>query len=216
MKALALDGPAGAGKSTVARAVARDLGWDYVDTGAMYRAVAAAALDRGIDPADEAALARLAEELDIEATGDWVAIDGEDATRRVRDRDVTELVSVVSAHPKVRRALVAKQRAAALRGSVVMEGRDIGTAVLPDADVKIFLTASLDERARRRWNEMDPARRPDVEVVRDGIERRDDADTSRAASPLVRAPDAIVVDTTELDEDGVVRAILDVVRSRLR
>jgi cytidylate kinase len=214
MTVLALDGPAGAGKSTVAREVARRLGWTYVDTGAMYRALVVAALERGVDVGDGDALGSLARDCEIVATDRSVLLDGKDVGRRVRDADVTSAVSTVSAHPAVRTALVEKQRDAARIGNVVMEGRDIGTAVLPDADVKVFLTADLNERARRRWSELHEDERPQLDEIRDTIEARDRADSTRASSPLVRAPDAVVLDTTDLDTEDVIARLLEIVRRK--
>jgi cytidylate kinase len=215
MTVLALDGPAGAGKSTVAREVARRLGWTYVDTGAMYRALVVAALERGVDLADGDALGSLARDSDIVATDRSVLLDGRDVGKRVRDADVTGAVSTVSAHPSVRTALVEKQRIAARSGDVVMEGRDIGTAVVPDAEVKVFLTAELNERARRRWSELHEDERPELEEIRDTIEARDRADSTRASSPLVRAPDAVVLDTTDLDTEDVIAHLLEIVRRKI-
>ncbi|HYP23700.1 MAG TPA: (d)CMP kinase, partial [Actinomycetota bacterium] len=150
MAALAIDGPAGAGKSTVARAVARALGWRYVDSGAMYRALALAALRAGVDPADEDAVGSLAETAEIDLDGTRVWLEGTDVSERIRASDVTKIVSTVAANPRVRSALLGKQRALAETSDVVMEGRDIGSAVLPRAEFKVYLTAAPAERARRR------------------------------------------------------------------
>lgn len=203
MSAVAIDGPAGAGKSTVARRVADRLGYTYVDTGAMYRALALAAIQREVEDASD--LMELARTLDLRAEGSIVLLDGVDVTERIRGSDVTERVSVVAAEPEVRRALVARQQEVARRQSVVMEGRDIGSAVLPDADVKVFLTASLEERARRRAAETGAS----VDQVMRSIEARDRADSRRTASPLVRAADAVEIDTTGRTIDDVVDEIVE-------
>jgi CMP/dCMP kinase len=207
MSAVAIDGPAGAGKSTVARRVAARLGYTYVDTGAMYRALALAALEREVEDASD--LAELARTLDLRAEGSTVTLDGVDVTERIRGADVTERVSLVAAEPDVRFALVARQQEAARRQDVVMEGRDIGSAVLPDAEVKVFLTASLEERARRRAAETGV---PEDQVMR-SIEARDRADSRRAASPLVRAADAVEIDTTGRTIDEVVDEIVELARA---
>ncbi|MBV8986362.1 MAG: (d)CMP kinase, partial [Acidimicrobiia bacterium] len=193
MPVVAIDGPAGSGKSTVARAVAERLGVAYLDTGAMYRSVSFAALRDGVDPADGEALAKLAGNLDI-GLGERVLVDGIDATAAIRGADVTAIVSTVSAHPAVRADMVRRQREwAAEHGGGVAEGRDIGTVVFPDADVKVFLTASEEERARRRQRD---DRAPDVNAVAADLARRDALDSNRATSPLVAADDAVVIDTT--------------------
>jgi cytidylate kinase len=194
---IAIDGPAGAGKSTLSRKLAGRLGVSRLDTGAMYRSVAWAALERGIDPADAPAVAELARSLVI-TVDDRVSVDGTDVTRAIRDPEVNVAVSVVSAHPDVRAVLVARQRQwVADQGGGVVEGRDIGSVVLPDADLKIFLTASPEERARRRADE-----------GADGVARRDRLDQSRAASPLEVAPGARVVDTSDRTADEVVDEVL--------
>ena len=206
MSAVAIDGPAGAGKTTVAKGLAAKLGWTYVDTGAMYRAVALATLEAGEDPADPGAVARVAERARISLEGGTVRLDGRDVTGRIREPDVTEASALVSKHPAVREVLVAMQRRAALEGDVVMEGRDIGSVVLPDADVKVFLTATLDARAGRRAKEMgDPEEL--TPHVKEAIEARDLSDQERSASPLTRAPGAEVVDTTDKTVEQVVEEI---------
>lgn len=216
MTAVAIDGPAGAGKSTVARAAAEGLGFTYVDTGAMYRAVSAAALERNIDPNDSAALGRLARKLEIEARSDRVVLEGADVTERIRESDVTEVVPVIAAHPEVRRALVERQRLEASKADVVMEGRDVGSAVLPDADVKIFLDASLSERARRRVRQLGLTEDAGtVEHHERSIEARDAQDSRRSISPLVLAEGAIVVDSTGKTVEQVVDEVVNVVRSVL-
>ncbi len=194
---IAIDGPAGAGKSTVSKAVAQRLGLQRLDTGAMYRAVAWAALERGVDPADAEALGALAASVDV-VVGARVTVDGVDVTEAIRSPEVNEVVSTIAANPAVRRALVARQRrwAAQHHGGVV-EGRDIGTVVFPEADLKVFLTASPQERARRRGDEA-PAT----------IARRDHLDATRAASPLRAAPDAHIIDTTSRTVEDVVDEIL--------
>ncbi len=214
---VAIDGPAGAGKSTVARAVADALGWGYVDTGAMYRALTLLALRRGIDPAADAALTDLARDnpIDLEhgRAGLRVYIAGDDVTMAIRQVDVTATVSEVAAHPDVRAALVARQRQVMASGDWVSDGRDIGSVVCPDAAVKVFLTASVNERARRRHAElMERGERVDVREIRDDVQRRDHADSSRAASPLVVADGAVIVDTTEMDIDEVVARIAGMAR----
>jgi len=194
---VAIDGPAGAGKSTVAAAVAERLGVERLDTGAMYRAVAWAALERGVDPADEPAVAALAAELALTLES-RVLVDGTDVTAAIRSPEVGRAVSVVAALPAVRRQLVARQRAwVAERGGAVVEGRDIGTVVFPAADLKVFLTASPEERARRRHDE-----------APEGVARRDRLDSNRATSPLVQADDARLLDTTGRAVEDVVAEVL--------
>ncbi len=205
MRLIAIDGPAGSGKSTVARAVASRIGLDYLDTGAMYRAVAFAALRRGIDPDDAAPVARLAEQIDIDVN-DTVTVDGVDASIEIRGPEVTRAVSAVAANPEVRRELCRRQREwADNHGGGVIEGRDIGSVVFPNADVKVYLTASDSERAGRRSKEvLDLA----YDTVAADIARRDYADSSRTAAPLVVADGAVTLDTTGLSIDEVVDRVL--------
>ena len=209
---VAIDGPAGAGKSTVARAVADALGVGYVDTGAMYRALTLLALRTGVDVSDGAALAELAREhpvtLEHGRAGLRVFIAGDDVTMAIREADVTANVSEVAAHPDVRAEMVARQRDIMGAGDWVSDGRDIGSVVCPHAEVKVFLTASVDERARRRHAELVArGEQVDLRAIRDDVERRDHADSSRAASPLVVADGAVIVDTTGMGIDEVVARI---------
>ena len=202
MRVIAIDGPAGSGKSTVARALAAHLGLRYLDTGAMYRAVAFAVLRSGGAPEDAAATAATARRVDLDIGLDAVIVDGVDATVEIRGPEVSRAVSVVAANPEVRKELVSRQREWANRhGGGVLEGRDIGTVVFPDAELKVYLTADPEERARRRAKEVTDL---DYETVAADIARRDAADTSRATDPLVEAADATVVDTTGLDIGQVV------------
>jgi cytidylate kinase len=198
---VAIDGPAGAGKSTVARAVAERLGFTYLDSGAMYRAVGLAALERGLDPAEVAVVVRI--EL-----GEGVLLDGRDVTEAIRAPEVSEAASRAAAEPAVRAAMVDQQRRLLAAGDWVAEGRDIGTVVAPDAEVKVFLTADPQERARRRAAELgaDPATVLAEQVIRD---RRD---STRADSPLVAAPGATLVDTTGLSLAEVVARVVALVR----
>lgn len=216
---VAIDGPVGAGKSTVARAVAQRLKFRHVDTGAMYRSVAWAALERGVDLHDEAAVTALARSRRIDfathPSGQRVLVDGRDVTEAIRTPQVSDGASVVSVYPGVREAMVAVQRRLGAEGGVVMEGRDIGTVVFPDAEVKVFLDASLDERARRRFEELQArGASVDFESVRAAEEERDRRDRTRNHSPLRRAPDAVVIDSTHVPVDEVVDRIVKVVRSR--
>ena len=208
MTVIAIDGPAGAGKSTIARAVAHRLGFEFLDTGAMYRAISLAALERGIDLEDDAALTALVDEVDIDLKGDVVTLNGRDVSKVIRGSEVTAAVSKVAAVEGVRRAMATMQRARASAGNVVIEGRDIGSAVVPAADIKIFLTASKDERARRRARQLGLA--TDESSLRElarTIEARDRADSERKASPFVKANDAVVVDSTGKDIDTIVDEI---------
>jgi cytidylate kinase len=214
--AVAVDGPSGAGKSTVGHALARHIGATFVDTGLMYRALTLAALERGIDLDDGARLGDLAETCLIEVERptpdqtdrlETVRLDGRDVTLEVRTPPIDRAVSAVSRHADVRSAMLGVQRAAAFRGDVVMVGRDIGTVVLPDATLKVFLTAAPEVRAARRAAEMG---RPDrVDEYLAEIRRRDAADSQRAVAPLRIAPGALVLDTGELDVDACVTAIAD-------
>jgi cytidylate kinase len=210
---VAIDGPAGAGKSTVARAVARRLGVAYLDTGAMYRAITWLALERGIAPSDGTALAELARAhpIEIEPTddGDRVRIDGRDVTSEIRTPEVAAEVSEVSAHPGVRAEVVAVQRALLASGDWVSDGRDVGSTVWPSADLKVFLTASLEERARRRRADL-AARGVEMDEVRvlEEVRRRDHLDSTRATSPLRVADGAVVVDSSALDADEVADMIV--------
>jgi cytidylate kinase len=217
---VALDGPAGAGKSTVARKVAQALGLTYVDTGAMYRAVTWKALQEGIELTDEAALTELANQVQIEfkptAEGQDVFLDGIDITEDIRTRDVTNHVSAVSAVPGVRAAMVEQQRAIAARTGVVMDGRDIGTVVLPNADVKIWLTASVEERAKRRYQELiEKGQQVDFEQLKLDIQRRDEYDSGREHSPMKKADDAVLVDTTGRTIEQVIDHILHICRKNV-
>jgi cytidylate kinase len=207
MDVLAIDGPAGTGKSTVARAAADKLGLPYLDTGAMYRAVTAAALRAGLAPDDAPAVTALADRCRLHVSTHSVHINGIDVTREIRGPQVTAAVSAVSAIPGVRHALVARQRAwVADHDGGVLEGRDIGTVVAPDARLKVYLTASSDVRASRRAAEESTG--ADRATVAADLHRRDHLDSSRVASPLATAEDAVVVDTTELAVDEVVDVIV--------
>lgn len=204
MTVIAIDGPAGAGKSTVAKAVAERLGYTYVDTGAMYRAVALAALERGIQ--DGRGIAEAVDRMTVEFAGGRVYLDGRDVSLRIRSADVTAVVPRISAIQEVRVRLVALQRTLAEAGDVVMEGRDIGTRVWPQAEVKVFLTAGLEARARRRWVELRDSG-VTLEEVTGAIGARDSHDSDREASPLRPAQDAVVLDTTDLTVEQVVDRI---------
>lgn len=217
---IAIDGPAGAGKSTVARAVAQALDYLYIDTGAMYRAITLAVLDAGIQPDDAVKVELLARGVNVELvqapTGLRVLLDGDDVTERVRAPEVSQAVSLVAAIPGVRQHLVKKQRKLARRGGVVMDGRDIGTVVLPDADVKLFLTATPAERAKRRWRELQAAGHLEpLDAIRKNIEDRDRLDATRDIAPLRKASDAIEIDSTAKTVEEVVERVLEVVRKEL-
>ena len=212
MTVVAIDGPAGAGKSTVAKRVAERLGFTYVDTGAMYRALALTALEKKADLDDGSALAQIASAVEISADGSEVRVDGRDVSDLIRTEEISAAVSVVAAHPEVRSALIDLQRDAAERSDCVIEGRDIGTVVFPDADVKVFLTASPSERAARRWEQMGSPTAPSVKEVEQAIVDRDRNDSERETSPLARPADATVIDTSAMSADEVVQAIVDLVK----
>jgi CMP/dCMP kinase len=214
---VAIDGPAGAGKSTVARAVADEVGWDYVDTGAMYRAVALAALERHIDPEDPRALAQLAAVVGIEPVGDRIFLDGTDVSAPIRAARVTAAVSAVSAHPEVRAVMAERQQELARRGNVVMEGRDIGTTIAPKAELKVYLTASLPVRAQRRARQLGSQESPTtLAEIESSLEARDAADSGRKASPLAKAEGAVTIDSTDKDVDAVVALIVERIREIVR
>ena len=212
---IAIDGPVGSGKSTLARRVAEMMGYVYIDTGAMYRAVALKALRRGIeiDPQNAEALEALAGEtrIDLRAQdgGQRVFLDGEDVTGAIRTPDVAQAASKVAVIPGVRHVLVAEQRRAGQQGGVVMEGRDIGSVVFPDAELKIFLTASPEVRAERRWREhREKGEAIDLARTLEEIRERDRRDQERETSPLVRAADAVVVDSTAMEAEEVARLVV--------
>ena len=211
-----IDGPAGAGKTTVSRILARRMGYRYVDTGALYRAVALAALEEGIGAEDDEALALLCGRVKLDLVfsieGSRLLLDGRDITDHIRTRQVTAMASAVSARGPVRQFLLSLQRRLGAEKRVVLEGRDMGTVVFPGADVKFFLEASLAERARRRHAEMDPADRPSIEALTGEIERRDRNDSSRELAPLRPAPDAVHLDATDLSPDEVVSRMLNHIR----
>jgi cytidylate kinase len=213
---VAIDGPAGAGKSTIAKRVAARLGFTYIDSGAMYRAVALWALRRGVDPGDMHRVEQLAIAAEIELSPGRIRLNGEDVTEAIRTPEVSGGASKVAVIPAVRRALVAKQRAMGERTSVVMEGRDIGTVVFPDADVKIFLDADPRERVRRRLQDVRAAGEAIPEsALAAQMKERDQRDSTRADGPLAQAPDAAYLDSTSLTAEEVEEAILKIVRSRV-
>ena len=216
---IAIDGPSGAGKGTVARNLAARLNYRHIDTGAMYRAVAWKALDEGLDLEDEDAVAALASRIQLEASDGRVSVDGQDVTGAIRTPRIDAAAAAVARRPKVRAVLIRQQRELGAGGSVVMEGRDIGTVVFPNADVKLYLDASPEERARRRA--LDPAHTAGrgnaaVQDVATALEARDRSDRTRATSPLAIADDAVVIDTTGLSVDAVVDKAISLVEQRSR
>lgn len=215
---VALDGPAGAGKSTVARHVAKAMDYIYVDTGAMYRAITWKALQLGIRPEDTEAVIETARNMKLELfaheSGQQVYVDGENVTELIRSQEVNRAVSIIAQIPEVRQLLVEKQKKIAAAKGVVMDGRDIGSSVLPDAEVKIFLTASPRIRAERRFKEMN---QPgiDLDELEKQICQRDEMDRNRVHSPLVQAEDAVLLDTSDMDLNEVVEAVLKLCRSKV-
>lgn len=216
---ITIDGPSGAGKSTLGRMLARALNLLYIDTGAMYRAVALAVLRAGVNINDRQAVAEIARRARIELAGDpndvRVTLDGEDVSQEIRSEQVSHLASIISAIPEVRREMVRRQREMGARGGVVLDGRDTGTVVFPHADLKFFLTATPEERAQRRYEE-ERARMQDRafdDVLRE-INLRDERDSTRDDSPLRIAEDAVVIDTTELSIEEVFQRMMEVARAR--
>ena len=220
-KSIAVDGPSGAGKSTMAKKLARALGFLYVDTGAIYRTLGLFALRQGISPEDEAAVSKLLPMVSIRLDygEDWVQkmyLNGEDVTDAIRTPEVSTAASQISAIPGVRDFLMDMQRDLSKQGNVIMDGRDIGTVVLPDADVKIFLTASAEDRARRRFEELTArGSRTDYETVLADIRERDHRDSTRSAAPLRQAEDALLVDTTGNSMEESFEVLLQTVREKL-
>jgi len=218
---IAIDGPSGAGKSTLAKRLAKELKFVYLDTGAMYRALALKALRQGIDLADDARLAELiaGTEIDLQETPGRLAIllDGEDVAAQIRSPEVSQMASKVSALGVVRARMLELQRAMGKRGSVVAEGRDIGTVIFPEAEVKVFLDASVCERAQRRYDELKAAGRVvDLEETRREIEERDKRDSERDLAPLRKADDAMLIDSSSVDADEVAAIVLARIRNELR
>jgi cytidylate kinase len=219
---IAIDGPAASGKSTTARLVAQRLGYTYIDTGAMYRAVTLAVLRAGIDPNDRAAVERLAADLSIhlDRLPDHtlrVMLDGEDISAPIRTQEVTAIVSIISAYQGVRKRMVELQKKMAECGGVVMDGRDIGTVVFPEADVKVFMVADLDARAQRRQAEFQKmGTEVSVNHLASSLAERDRLDTTREVSPLTKSPDAIEIDTSRLTVEEQVERVIELAESRMR
>jgi len=217
---IAIDGPAAAGKSTVARSVAGKLAYVYIDTGAMYRALTLKVLESGADPEDELKIKDLLEMTKIELIPNGetqiVKLDGSDVTAMIRTEEISNKVSLVAKHPEVRDEMVKRQRTLAAKGGVVMDGRDIGTHVLPNAEVKIFLSASVEIRALRRYREnLEKGLHADLEQMKEDIALRDKRDSEREAAPLKKAEDAVEIDTSELRIDQVVDAIMSIAAERV-
>jgi cytidylate kinase len=221
---VAIDGPVGSGKSTVARLVAKRLGLTYIDTGAMYRGIALKAKEAGVSWDDSEKVAALAVQADIELSPSKeeeltcdIRVDGKDVSRAIRQTDIGQGASKIGTISAVRRALVAKQRLMTVAGGIVMEGRDIGTVVIPDAELKIFLSGSVEERAKRRFLELQAkGQSPVMEKVIEEVKKRDEQDSTRADSPLKKADDGIEVDTTNLSIDQVVDRIVELANGRMK
>lgn len=220
MISVAIDGPSGAGKSTLAKRLAKELGYLYVDTGAMYRSIGLFALRKGVDPKDEAAVTALLPQIQIELRyvngAQRVLLCGEDVSEAIRAENVGMATSAVSAHPPVRAFLLELQRGMARTHDILMDGRDIGTVILPNASVKIFLTASAEARATRRFRELqEKGVDTDFETVLEDIRRRDYQDSHRATAPLRQAEDAVLVDTSEMDLEESFQALKSLILSRV-
>ncbi len=221
MYAIAIDGPAGAGKSTIARRVAADLSIIYVDTGAMYRSIGAYAIRKGVATNDGDRVAALLPEIKLELTyseelGQRIFLNGEDVSTEIRLPEMGMAASNVSAIPAVRSFLLEEQRSMAKRQSVIMDGRDIGTVVLPDAEVKIFLTAAPEERARRRWKEFHEKGLPDTyEEILEDVKRRDHQDMNRPIAPLKQAEDAILLDSSFLNFEETVAKVKEIIKEKI-
>lgn len=216
---IAIDGPSGVGKSSLGKELARRLGYLYIDSGAVYRAVGRKAIEGGVNLGDSESLARIAREADVKLEGDpdnlRIFLDGRDVTREVRLPDASHAASVVATVPEVREAVVEKLRQMSLGGGVVMDGRDIGTKVFPAAQVKLFLEATPDVRAYRRWIEdRERGRDVTIEQISAELEERDRRDRGRPATPLAKAEDAVLIDTSDMDFNRVVERVLEIVRSR--
>ncbi|MBW2649331.1 MAG: (d)CMP kinase [Deltaproteobacteria bacterium] len=217
---ITVDGPAGSGKSTVSRILAERISYMYLDTGLLYRAIAYKAMQRGISIADDEALRELCDGINIplETDGDMrVLVDGEDVSDNVRTEEIGMLASSISAVSAVRDALLPLQRSAGKHGGIVTEGRDMGTVVFPNADVKFFLDADVDERARRRYEQLvENGGNANLDEVKRGLETRDYRDTRRATAPLKPADDSVIIDTTGIDIEEVVKMMMVIVKGRAR
>ena len=218
---IAIDGPAGAGKSTIAKRVAKELGFIYVDTGAMYRAMAIYFVDNGIDGRDEAAVPKACADVDVKITyedgAQQVILNGENVTGRLRQEEVGTMASAVAVYAAVRSKLVELQRQLAKGTDVIMDGRDIGTCVLPAATAKVYLTASVEARAKRRYDDLlQKGEKQDIEVIKADIEKRDYNDMHRDISPLKQAEDAVLLDSSDMNIEQVTEAIMDIFRNAVK
>lgn len=211
---LAIDGPAASGKSTISARLAKELGWEHIDTGSMYRAVTLIALEKEIDLEIESNY-DFVKNLDISYDQGKIFVDGRDVSKEIREVVVNENVSLVSSFPSVRRELVALQKKAASQGNVIVDGRDIGTVVMPDADLKIFLIASVDERTKRRYLDfLKSGEEVDLNKVKDDLQIRDKKDSTRKESPLIKASDAILLDTTNLSIEETIEEIIKLIKDK--
>lgn len=221
MISVAIDGPSGAGKSSIAKMVAKDLGFTYVDTGAMYRSIALFVLENNVSTTDEKAVEKILQKINIdikfsEQNGQQIFLNGEDVTTKIRKPEISLVTSRIAAMPSVRNFLLNLQRESTKKYNTIMDGRDIGTVVLPDADVKIYLTATAQERARRRFTEfIEYGNEIDYQTVLQDIEKRDYNDTHRVIAPLKRAKDAILVDSTALSFEDTKNKIIDIIKEKL-
>jgi cytidylate kinase len=214
---IAIDGPAASGKSTTAKRVAQNLDYQYIDSGAMYRAVTLAVLEAGIDIHNEAAIADLAENLSIRLDGQCTYLGERDITNEIRKPEITAVISIVSAHPSLREIMVRKQQQLSTNGGVVMDGRDIGTVVLPDAEVKIYMLATVMERAQRRYKELKAkGLKTTIDEIKNDILNRDRIDSERDIAPLKPAVDAVIIDTTNMTIEQQIAKVMQVINIRIQ